>query len=383
MRPHSEPTAQPRQWNITLLLAFLAGSIVVCGLLWSLRPSPESLYQQALQSKELYDKKRLLQQAIRLANDDYPAAEVELCLVSARLKDWSAVESGTAKLSQKKLAPSDLMKVARVCLEAQQWASAKPILDALQETQGQNEDYLRLRCAYFQGTGDHRGLIDATVLLTKAAPHQTNYWLLLAQIHELLEQNAAAIAVYQEALDHELSRLDEIKIRSRLLEQLIHVGDAPGARDQLNALIAAGEAGPRIEIATARLYHLEGQSELALASLEPALQRIGEIPEAIRLRGVLQLELGKFDEAVRDLKRVIELTPHDEIALFKLAESYRRWGKQDPTRDEGALADKYHQRYLQVHQRQLRIKAIQRELAQTPDHPQLLKELEQLKAETR
>jgi Tfp pilus assembly protein PilF len=87
--------------------------------------------------------------------------------------------------------------------------------------------------------------------------------------------------------------------------------------------------------------------------LETVLHQLGEIPEALRLRGIMHFELGHVQQAAIDLNRVTEITPDDEISHFKLAEIYRRLEQIEQTQKYQKLAQQSQDRYLKIRKEKL------------------------------
>lgn len=372
-----------RGWQGLLLLALLTCG-AFCGYYFWPGSNPKTLFKLALATRDPAVKIRRLQQAVAAAKGDFPAAEMQLCLTQAQANDWDQVSTMIGTLDQSRYSADDLAKlveVAKLSLFAREWKIAEAVLQALPNNPDQTEERLRMWCMLYGDTGRHRQLIETIERLTQIAPDEAAYWWSLAQTHEQLENTMAAIHAYESAIENDLPPAEQSQMQHRLVDHCIEAGDAAGARKHLDDLRAAGERGPRIDVYEARLCHLEGHPDQALKPLEAALRELGEIPEALRLRGILNLELGHLEQSAADLKRVIELTPNDEIAFFKLAEAYRRMGQGSSGEQYHKLSAQYHRQYLVIHNRQLRIKDVVRKLSQTPEDANLHSELKKLKSE--
>lgn len=372
-----------RGWRSALLLALLVCGAIGGYYFWP-GSHPRTLFKLALATRDPDARIRRLQHAIAAAHDDFPAAEMQLCLSYAQANYWDQVANRISTLDQSRFSADDLEKlteVAKLSLFAHEWKIAEAVLQALPNNSDQVEHRLRLWCMLYSNTGRPRQLIETIERLTRIAPHEAAYWWSLASIHEQLENTTAAIHAYESALANALPVPEQSKMRHRLVDHCIEAGDAVRAQKYMGELRASGEQGPRIDVYEARLRHLEGQPDQALKPLETALRELGEIPAALRLRGILNLELGNLEQSAADLKRVVELTPNDEIAVFKLAEACRRLGQAGRDEQYQILATRYHNQYLVIHNRQLRIKELTRKLAQTPDDANLRSELKQLQVE--
>ena len=325
---------------------------VVTGYLWYLQ-TPEAHFRRALAAKNTQDQVRLLQRAINASGGSYPAAEIQLCLVLARMNDWDQVGRLFVRHKGQSCPPENLVALAKLCLSSRQWKIAEIVLNELPEETSSAESRLLLFSALYQGTDRVQSLIETLENLTRAAPNNSRYWWRLAQSYEELENTTAAIRVYEAALSHDLPKVDEMEMRHKLLEHRIEIGDASTARSQLDSWRAAGERGPRMDFYEACVCQLEGQLERALDSLEAVLRELGEVPEALRMRGILHSELGHLEQSASDLKRVAERNPGDEITQFKLAEVYRRLAHGDLARQYEELARESHERYLEIRRQHL------------------------------
>lgn len=121
--------------------------------------------------------------------------------------------------------------------------------------------------------------------------------------------------------------------RERVLE-LERLGGVE-AIPALRALLRE-EASDEIRIAVAiALYRLgdpEGAEWLALNRAQVPLVRLSrrELSAIFMDQGLRNLQLGRFEQAEREFKQVLELEPQNETAWYNLACTYARWGKLDP-----------------------------------------------------
>ena len=127
-------------------------------------------------------------------------------------------------------------------------------------------------------------------------------------------------------------------MRHRRIERLLDCGDAEAAQEGLEQLEECDDSQvARMQVHRAHLHRLAGDFRAALADLEPVWPQIGELPDAIKLKAILQLDAGRFAEARRGLELVVNARPFDEVAHFKLAEACRRLGLADEEQTHRAL----------------------------------------------
>jgi tetratricopeptide (TPR) repeat protein len=322
---------------------------------WSAWPAvnPDALVRQALIAQNPGDQARLLEQAIHAAGGNYPAAEIQLCLAFARMKEWAKVRTHFASLDKEHCPASSLLALAKRCLDVREWETAEDVLLQLPQDVVSTEPGLELFLDLYSGTNRVQPHIQTLEKLTRVAPDNPRYWWSLTKAQEAIKNTSAAIRVLEEALGHKLPAREALEMGHSLLEHRIEVGDVVLSRKQLTAMRAAGETGPQLDFYDACIYQLEGQTTPALNSLEIVLHELGDVPQALRLRGITHFELGHIQQAAADLKRVTELTPDDEIAHFKLAEIYRRLGQTEQTQKYQQLAQQALDRYQEIRKRKL------------------------------
>lgn len=352
--PRRDPknAANPGRWKRYCLIS--AFGLVCIGLLFRRQEGPDDLLRKGLRSNRLEEKIQLLRRSVDAAGGDYPRAEIELCLALAKHKDWQSFNDRFRVLDLTEYTGPDLLVLARSCVEGRQWNAAEATLTAAQGTTHSREDYLVIYCGLLAGNHRVRDWLSSAEELTRLQPEKAQYWWQLASIHEQRQNTLAAIDVYQAAIRQSLPELEISRMRYRILDHSINVGDSAMAREQFHIVSKEVASDPRIDVYEARLCHLEGRPTEALIALERALRVLGDVPEALRLRGILYLELGKPDRAAADLTRVIRFLPEDEVAFFNLALAFKRMGQNQSDAATLSLAEEYHQRYLKIHEENLR-----------------------------
>lgn len=80
-----------------------------------------------------------------------------------------------------------------------------------------------------------------------------------------------------------------------------------------------------------------GQPQEALGLIDRLASRVGPIAPVLGARGVILTRLGKFDEAIRDLEKAIEIDPSADRHYF-LARAYHKAGQDDRFRSQLDLA---------------------------------------------
>src|SRR5262249_27043320 len=102
-----------------------------------------------------------------------------------------------------------------------------------------------------------------------------------------------------------------------------------------------------------------------------AFDELGDTSQAIRLRAILYLDMGRYQEAADDLQVALEDEPFDEIAHFKLAEAFRGLGN-------AARATRHFQIAAEIKQKRLRITDLLVQVERKPDDRAACAELGEL-----
>lgn len=341
------------------------------------RPSPEDVYFQA-KSEYLQapDRARpLLLRAIDAAGGRFPDAELLLCCTLARQDKWQDVPARVQAIDIAACDTELLVEFGRLSFESRHAELAEIALEQVARSDNPQAEYaLQMLVAIFHEQQRTDDVLRCAELLVSRAPTRVQNWSQLAAFYEALDQQPDVIDTYRRALQSGVSVVDTLELRHELIEQLILLGDAPEARlelEQLETLVAVhGQQTDlaRVAVHQARLLRLEGRPQEALSAVNNALNVLGDLSVVLRLRGLLLLDLGRYEEARADLRRVLEVTPFDEITHYKLAEAYRRLGKETEAKRHIDEYDRIHRARLEIEK--LEAKATTEELT-TTDQEQL------------
>jgi tetratricopeptide (TPR) repeat protein len=116
------------------------------------------------------------------------------------------------------------------------------------------------------------------------------------------------------------------------------------------------------------LYRLDGRPEKALEVIEAAFPEIKDLPVAWYMRGVVSLDLGRFDEAARDLEQAVAREPFNVLGQFKLSEAYRLLGREELARQHRDIGKA-------ISQKRLRINDLLKEPPENRDDPAYCEQL--------
>lgn len=345
--------------------------VAVIAVRWRLPADPRQQFAQASAAypTDLARTEMLLRKAIQ-ASDEPPAdAAVLLGCALARRGAWQQVSRQLATADLNRARPELLAELGDLAMSAGQPDLAIQVFTASAGQSGiQQAQSLFMLVLLHRSAGHLPDALRCAEQLTQVEPEDVRWWRLLAQLYSQQDDEAQEVATFQRALQQPLPARDARAIRHKLLELLIHLGDAPAARlvlDQLEATAADvttdGQRSDRVRLDAnrARLLRLEGRPREALTSLDRAMPALGDVPLALGLRGMLLMDLAEFPAAITDLSRAVAALPYDETLHYKLAEAYRRTGQ--PQKSQQHLGQ-----YQSIHAARLEIGELEAEAAERP-----------------
>src|SRR5262249_48223129 len=121
---------------------------------------------------------------------------------------------------------------------------------------------------------------------------------------------------YEQVLEHDPGHADA---HLRLAELLAFRGRFREARSHYEHALAANPGNPTNLLGLARCRRSLGDGDAARATLDRLLAAHADDPGGVLLRGQLELDGDKLDEALPWLRRARQLAPHDPAANEALA----------------------------------------------------------------
>jgi predicted Zn-dependent protease len=294
------------------------------------RDNPGELYQRALAiwADDPRGADQILERAIAASAGDFPDAELLRC---------------------RALLAGDRTNLAVECFEQMLHpASGDPelLLQLAQQAQQKGNLYLAERAAKLIPPGDSRRPAALQLLVATqmrigqqdAALERCREWVASApgdyqaqrQLAGLLRQRRQVLPAIESC--RAALRLapdggsDQRAIRRELIELLITVHDAAGARGEFDQLATDGSADD-LALIEAYVLRLEGRFEEALQRVDVELRRRPKNSEAQFLRGTLLFDLERYAESAQSLAETVRERPAFKEAHYKLAQAYQRLGK--------------------------------------------------------
>ena len=341
------PSRPPRRLTLSLGITLVA--IAASGGWWWLSSTnPRSLIEEASRCRRDNPKRaeQLLQQVVA----EYPSADLEARTVLASVLLQQEAWDAAADLVDDDLlgnAPTPaLSELADRAARLGRNRLAHRVLTAVSQRPGPRQRSALVKLIASGGPGRPLYHMAAPArTLAHLEPENPRWWWLTVDAVSAGGNTSELVDILQLALQQRLPQRDTTELRHRLIEQTILLGDATAARNALTDLESGGQVSPaRLHIHRARLLRLEGRPSQGLEELERGLTLLARVPaEAIRLRGIMRMDIGELEAALGDLKRAVRSLEKDTIVHYKLAECYRRLGKS-------ALAARHRKRFQELKQ---------------------------------
>ena len=234
----------------------------------------------------------------------------------------------------------------------QQTASAPP--DSLADVPSVVQ---RLRQAELAKNDDE---IELALLSLIELDSRNSEWLMqLSEFYFSQGRWSAATATFTAKVNRNFSPQEAYQLQGTMLNALINFGKPAEARSILNPLLSR-TVSKTIEIAQmeARLLRLEGKSQEALDVLRNVVPENHEFEHLHKLTGILEFDVGHYDNAWSSLKQASRLNPYSDSTQFKLAECARL------LRDQQA-EQQYREKYAQLHAIHQEIATLKMQLEQS------------------
>lgn len=348
----SKKSRLPRRRLILVLILVTAavGFVPAMSLFWE--PSSERLLNQAqaILLKDPRGAERMLKRVIERENENRSDAQILLGQIVARRGAWDEARQYYSAVQKENCRTDLLLNFGEVALESREFDLAQDALTEVsrREDEESRSQALKLLFSVYMSRDQYHEELECAEALTRLIPDDPKWWMQLARLHEEREQFNDAVEVYQRGLQQALPQRNLVEMRNRLIEHLIYVRGDPGAvRQELDKFEQSQPDQVQLLVHWTRLYHLEGKPQKALNTLNQVMPVLGSHSEALRLRGILYLELEQFQKATADFSKVVQLSPDDEIAHFKLAEVYRRLKKTELAHDHFEAYQKIHKSKLE------------------------------------
>jgi tetratricopeptide (TPR) repeat protein len=335
-----------------IAVALAAGVAACSGAYFLLHPDPRALLQKgmAIGLRDRCAGDRLLRRSIEAAGGSYPDAEIALSLSQASADDWEAALRQFSAIDKRACRADLLIAFARAALRTGHTPEALESLETVRARSSQESiAALELLMSYYDEWGMKAELIAAARELSHLEPDNPQPWSLLVDLLKSeVRRDAECLSAIRGALHCDLPEASRREFQHKLFEQLIICGDAVGARRELSRLKETEGETFRLCADEVDLCRLEGNPDEALAIMNRLVPEARDKAQAFLIRGIVNLDLGRYEDAARDLTRTVSAAPHNAAAQFKLSEAYRRLGHDDLARHHRELASTIAEKHSRI-----------------------------------
>jgi tetratricopeptide (TPR) repeat protein len=366
----------PVWWlRLTVFVAVIVSAAAVGWWAWTAAyPVPTKLLEQAttLAARDPAQAERLLQRAIVAAGGNFPEAEMALCRLCAERGDWKSALPLFARLDLGACSSVFLNRFGELALKERQTTEGIAALSEVRRRKTpESIAALDALFAYYRRQNQERQMLDCGHELAELGEGQPELWWKLLEMLDKRQLETEYLDTLRTAVERNLPARDKTEMRHRLVARLVDHSDAALARHELAPLLENEGLSPRVKTHQAAICRLEGRPDEALKLLNAALQVTGERPEVVRLRGLIHLDLGMYEDAAADFRKGIAEDPYDLVGHFKLAEAYRKLGQLD-------LAGRHQQIADQIRDKRQRINKLREAVKRNPNDRRLYEQLAEL-----
>lgn len=362
------------KWVVLILLGLGIGSYML--FLVSCNQGAVACYTQAraLLERDPDQCERLAEQAIITAVGSYPEAQLLRSRAFAAMGQWDEALGVWSLIgNSERCQTEDLTAFGEAALGASQWKFADEVLRVAvakrDQSGGRARELLIKLELRFDRKEDALRLCEEWQKFDPAAPIP---WMMAGDIHMTGMRLGNALDDYRQVLQRSPSPELERDARGSLAQLLVVIGDRE-ARKEFDRLSAKAPLTGKLQLSHVQLLRMEGRTEEALAEINRYISQSGSSAEALKLNGMLLLDLDRTNEALVDLQKAVQVNQFDIIAQHKLGEAYQRSG--DPM-----AAQPHLDAARKMTEATYRISEVEDLLRQDPSNNKLQKELAGLRA---
>jgi tetratricopeptide (TPR) repeat protein len=225
---------------------------------------------------------------------------------------------------------------ARTLYAAQQPMLAMAWFDKALERAADYADAHRWLAAAAYDLGDRRAAIAALETVIKLCPDDARAWRTLGLIFKENETDHRARVAFEAALARDLGR-DLPAVQLELAEVLVRLGDAAGARRQLEACRGQVDLATHADL-VGQCCRLIGDQDGQRAAIDAGLRAAPDHPGLLTQRAGIDLASGHPDEALRWLDRAIAADPFRSETVYKRGLALKILGRPSEAADAFARA---------------------------------------------
>jgi tetratricopeptide (TPR) repeat protein len=282
-------------------------------------------------------------------------------------RDAADVELPDARRVEQMLT-SDLILVSRLMFHTGRFGPSDQLLDLiLSRADDDRVAALRLASMVRFELGRDDDVIRHCDELIRLVPDEANAYRVKAMVHRNHGKWDHFVDAAESAF--RLGDQQDPTLQIELIDGYVRLGRTADARREFDRVKSAHpELIADVPVLNAQLLVQEGSIDEAFKIISAYLKKQPEDIDALMLMSKLQIAKGEFTQAVLALKRVIELSPAEELAHYQLGQAYARLG-------ENTLAEESLKQHRSILDAKVRLNALEQLAAREPQNILVRKEL--------
>ncbi len=336
----SPPPRAARLWRLRLATAGILAVVLVAGLVVAARlwASPQRVFDRAKTALHAGDEATVRQELRHLQG--VPAFAPHRRFLSGALllrsgKFDEALQEFEFSVNHPDLQIESLILSGQAFYQSGRSGNAQQLWNRALGLQPDHVDVHRwLGVLYYD-----LGAMDLAILhLQKAselAPSDSRPDRLMGLINKDYERPDEAVKHYRESLRRDARQPDHESILLELAYCQIRLFDYQNALETLKQTARSSKQ----QLLQAECTLSMGDKSSAQVLLESALSAEPRNKEALLLKGRMELESGKFADAIKTLNDAVGYYPKDFVTRFKLVQALRRQGDAETAQQQEAIAN--------------------------------------------
>lgn len=171
--------------------------------------------------------------------------------------------------------------------------------------------------------GDIDGAIASAKRVLKLAPKSAEALLFAGRVSMAQHRGKQALGYFTKASEVRPDLVEAEFLRGGVMKDL---GDRAGARKSFKSVLAASPRHPWATYLMAEMDFQDGDGAAAFERLQASKANLDAVPPALRLKGILDVQRGAFEQAIGKLNRFLSANPADAQTITTLAEAYANVG---------------------------------------------------------
>ncbi|TWT60870.1 tetratricopeptide repeat protein [Rubinisphaera italica] len=370
----SDSSNKNKIYRLIILMSVLI--LMSVAFYWYRVFSPNQQYREALRISSYNPEKAelLLKEAIHCSSSEHPEWQFLRLKLLTKMNRWDEVLEVWNQMSDPNAFPAeDLCQLAFVAQQNGQLDFAQRLFQIARHDQQLRPNILRsLIQIKLQMGQEDLALKDCQELLELNRQDAT-VWQVIGTVHMTRKEVAEAEHAFRQCLKNSKNSIQVMKVREDLIQVLIDAGQLEQASKEWDQLQATTSAlSERALLEKAWLLRTAGEYVQGLKILEELLgTRKNASDKVYHMRGMLLIDAGKLEPALKDFRRVTSNQPWNKEAHQQLAVVYTRINQPE-------LAEQHRRIAEELNDKSLTLLRLNGELMQNPGDKELRQQIADL-----